>query len=232
MAFFGAGVGDRRRGRGNVDLHRVRERVHAGCGGQRGRHRHHQARIVDGDERRAAPIDDRHFHVIAGVGDDAESCHLCCRARRRVDRNQRRHRHRRFVDPFIVADMSASGGDEPDAFRAVVRRPAAERNDEVAPLALIELDAVVDVDVGRIGLRAREDDGLQADEPRQIRAVEVARNRARVHRRVHERNLHGDADRAGRERLRIEAAGDAAVRDEDRLDVVPPLVDHVDQGME
>ncbi|PPB82814.1 hypothetical protein B0O95_11387 [Mycetohabitans endofungorum] len=57
--------------------------------------------------------------------------------------------------------MSAAGGDQPDAFCAVVRRAAPQRDDEVTTFSLEQVDTVVDIDVGRIGFGTRKDHGLK-----------------------------------------------------------------------
>ena len=136
--------------------------VHAGGGGQCRRHADHQQRIVDGDVRGAAPVDDGHLHVGVGVGDDAEAGHFGGGAGGGVDGQKRRHRLGGLVDAFEVADVAAVGDHHADALAAVMGAAAAQGDDAVALVVLIDLDAVMDVVVGRVRLCAVEDDSLEA----------------------------------------------------------------------
>ena len=64
----------------------------------------------------------------------------------------------------------------------------------------------------------------QPHQPGQIRPIDVLRNRPDVQRRVHEGDLHHDANRVGQQRLRVVPPIDPAIDFEDRTDVVLTFV--------
>ena len=109
-----------------------------------------------------APVDDRHFDVGVGVGDDAETGHLRGGAGGGVDGEEGGHRLVGLVDPFEVADVAAVADDHADPLAAVVGAAAAEGDDAVALVLLVDLDAGMDVGVGRVRFGAVEDDRLEA----------------------------------------------------------------------
>ncbi len=66
-----------------------------------------------------------------------------------------------LVDPFVVADVAAVADDHADPLAAVMGAAAAEGDDAVALVVLVNLDAGMDVRVGRVRLGAVEDDRLE-----------------------------------------------------------------------
>src|SRR6185369_6455273 len=158
----GAGVGNRGGYDGDIGLDRVGQGVHAGGCSQGSGLADHQDRIVDGDIRGAAPVDDGHLHMGIGVGDDAEAGHFRGSTGSSVDGQKRRHRLGGFVDTLEVADVAAVTDHEANAFGAVVGAAAPQRHDTVALVLLVNLHAVMNVGVGRVRLGAVEDYRLQA----------------------------------------------------------------------
>lgn len=87
----GCGVGQRVGGRRYVSFDGMRQCVHARGSREARRHALHERRIVDGDLRRDAPVEDGHLDFAARVRDDAETRDLGSRAGCRVDSHERHH---------------------------------------------------------------------------------------------------------------------------------------------
>lgn len=153
------GVGDGSRGRGNVGLDRVRQRIHARRRSQPFGHPQHQQGVVHGDGGGASSVDNRHLDVALHVGDDSETSHLGGSARGGVDSDERGDVLCELVDALVVADVPAVGGHDRDALGRVVRGAAAEADDEVALLFLVNVDPGVDLLDRRVRLDAVVDDG-------------------------------------------------------------------------
>ena len=180
----GHGVGDG----GHVGLDRVGEGVHTGGRGQCRRHADHQKRIVHGDARGHAPVDDGHLHVAGGVGDDAEAGHFRSGTGGGVHGQVRRHRLGGLVHALVIMNLAAVGDHQAHALAAVVGGAAAQGDEAVALLFLVDVDAVMHVLVGGVG------DGLVIDHVFHLGGVEQVGD------------LLGDA-----------GAGDALVGDDQRL---------------
>ncbi len=97
-----------------------------------------------------------------GVGDDTETGHFRSGTRGGVDGDQRSHGHFAHVDAFVVTDVTATSGNQTDAFTAVMGGTAAQGNDEVTLVVNIDLNAVMNVFVGRVRLSTVVNDTLNA----------------------------------------------------------------------
>ena len=152
----GAGVSDRVGGGRDVGFDRVSQRVHASGSGQAFRHRNHQRRVVDRQQRRDVTVDDGHFHVTRLVGDDAEPGHLAGGAGGGVDRDQRQLRLARLINAFVIANLPAIGRTQRDALGAVVRRPTAQRHHEITTTFLEQAQTALDIGDARVRFGAVE----------------------------------------------------------------------------
>jgi len=148
----------------------VGQGIHTGGGGQARRHADHEDRVVDGDARGDAPVGDGHLHVAGGVGDDGEAGHFRAGAGGGVDGEVGHQRLGGLVDAFVVVDLAAVGHDEANALAAVVGRAAAQGDEAVAAVFLVDLHAVVDVFVRGIG------HGLVIEDVGHVRGVEQVRD--------------------------------------------------------
>ena len=147
---FGAGVGHGSGGNGNIGFHGVGQGVHAGGGGEAGGHAHHEVGVVDGDAGGAAPVHDSHLHLAGSVGDDAEAGHFRSGAGSGVHGNVGREGILGLVHAFVVVDLAAVGNEEADALAAVVGAAAAEGEEAVATLFLIDGKGFFHVLIGGI----------------------------------------------------------------------------------
>ena len=150
----GVGVG------GDIGFHRVGQCVHAGGGGEGGGHAHHELRVVDGDGRGDPPVHDAHLHLPCGVGDDAEPGDLRGGAGGGVHGHQGGQGLVGLVHAFIVGDLAAVGGHQANALGAVVGGAAAQGEDAVAAVVVIELLPFHHVGVLGVGFGLAEDGGV------------------------------------------------------------------------
>ena len=107
-------------------------------------------------------VDDRHLHVARLVGDDAKARHFAGRSSRGVDRHQGQLRLGRLVKSLVVLDRSAIGSDQCDSLGAVVRRTAAERDDEITIVVAQLLQPIGHVLGRRVGLHSMKNQGIHA----------------------------------------------------------------------
>ena len=152
----GQGVG----GSGDIGLDRVGQRVHTGGCGQGGRHADHQLRVIDGDGGGDSPVHDAHLDFTGGVGDDAEPGDLGGGAGGGVHGHQGGQGLVGLVHALIIGDLAAVGRDQTDALGAVVGGAAAQGQDTVTFVFMVELLTLDHVGVLGVRLRLAKDGGL------------------------------------------------------------------------
>jgi hypothetical protein len=123
-----------------------------------------------------------------------EAGHLGGGAGGGVDGQEGGHRLGGLVDPLEVADVAAVADHHADALAAVMGAAAAQGNDAVALVVIVDLHAVMDVLVGRVGLGSVEDDSLEAG------CFDIALDGVR-HTHLGEARIGDDQQLGGAERL-------------------------------
>ena len=137
--------------------------VNTRCGGDTRRRSHCKGRVDNcqcGNNRRSA---EEHFDVVFSVGNDCVLGDFGACARSRRNGNEIRHGH---INDFVHVGINlpvARRRHETDSLRGIHGAAAAECNDKVATVFLVDLQARVDDFVGRFGVRAVEDDVRNVD---------------------------------------------------------------------
>mmetsp|Transcript_61489 Transcript_61489/g.108034 ORF Transcript_61489/g.108034 Transcript_61489/m.108034 type:complete len:283 (+) Transcript_61489:684-1532(+) len=193
------GVGHRVGDGAQIGLDAMRQGIHA-CGGREALgHADHELGVVHGHGGHEAPIHDGHLHVPLLVGDDAEAGHLGRGAGSCVHRNQWQHRLRALVNALVVPAVAAVGAEHADGLGTIVRRAAAEGDDQVATVGLGDLHAVVDLAARGVGLTAvvdtEGDSGLLEEAREGIDGADLNEDLVRDDQRLRETHALDLADR-------------------------------------
>ena len=198
----------------------MRQRIHAGAGGDEGRHADRELGIGDDDRRQQLRMEDDLLGVRCLVGDDAGAADFGAGAGGRRHRDDRRDRvgigaRPPVADVLEIPHRPRLSGLEGDQLAEIERRAAAEGDDAVM-LALLEGgDAGGEVGLDRVGL------DVGKHRMRHLGVVEDLQ-RARDHRQLGKAGI-GDEQRpldAGRGK-RVGQFGNAARAEADGGRIVP-----------
>ena len=142
---FSAGVRHGSGSGGYIGFHGMSQSIHAGSGGQGRRHTHHENGVVNGDAGSAAPVDDGHLNLAGNVGDDAEAGHFRSGTGSGVHSDVGREGLAGLVHAFVILNLAAVADEEADALAAVMGAAAAEGDEAVAVVFLINGGCVCNI---------------------------------------------------------------------------------------
>ena len=126
----------------------MRQGVNTGGSRQRRRHADHEHRVVQSQMRKAVRVHHEHLRLRLFVRDDVGTRALGAGAGRRVDGDDRRTALFRLVVAVVILNLSTVGGQDAHGLCHIDRRAAADGDDRIALVLLIEMQRVIN-DPGR-----------------------------------------------------------------------------------
>ena len=147
---------------GDISLDRMGQRVHSRGRSQGGGHPHHQLRVIDGNGGRHSPVHNAHFYLPGRVGDDAEAGNLRSSSRGRVHRHQGRQGLMGLIHALIVGNLAAVASHQANALGAVMGGAAAQGEDTVTSILMVEGLPLHHVGVLGVGLCLAKHGGIHA----------------------------------------------------------------------
>ncbi|EKD36666.1 MAG: hypothetical protein ACD_75C01418G0001 [uncultured bacterium] len=140
----------------------MNQSVHAGAGGQVRVHGDSGEGIDQGNVGNHRLADDGDLFFVCGIGNDGELGNVGGGSGGCRNADEGRTGNGDVVDSFKTEDVLAIGADDADALGAVHRAAAAERNDHIAMLFVVELRPRHDLGITRVGRNGGEDGGFYA----------------------------------------------------------------------
>ena len=107
-------------------------------------------------------VEDHHFYIPLGVGDDRHFCHFASSAGRGGDGEQRSSGFGNLVIAHVVGKRLGIGREDRDRLACVEWTAATNGDYRLRTAAAVEREAVADILNGGIGLNAVEDCGFDA----------------------------------------------------------------------
>ena len=160
-----------------IGLEAMGEGVHPGAGGDGLGHPDRQLGVADHDRRHEAGVEDDLLHMRRGVRQHPRPADLGAGAGRRRHGDDRGDPARVGARPPVahileIPDRDRLPDHERDHLAQIERRAPAKADDAVVPAIAIGRDPGLHVDVGRVGIDAREH---RPPEPARLEHIERAR---------------------------------------------------------
>ena len=148
---------------GGVSLNRMAEGIDTSRRRDSRRRSHREGRVnycQRGNNRRTA---EEHFNVVLGIGNDCILSDFGASTSRRRNRHEIRNGHINYFVHVGINLPVARRRHETDSLSCVHRTAAAERNDEVAIVIFVDLQARLNDFISRFSVRAVEDNVRNVD---------------------------------------------------------------------